>query len=215
MKPILKNWRTFLKENEDGPSYHIYCDMDGVLVDFQTAVVDQINKDLKDDSLDGRRLIKLREKLANLNRDSITKGDLDKIDKSKRFKAAREYMYARFRNDEAFWASLPWFPGGQELWKYIGKYEPYILTAPMSGEGSRTGKQKWIENNLNPQPKKIFMSHEKYKWATTNGKPNILIDDFEINTIPWAKAGGIAILHTNLKKTIQELEEIMKNYTSV
>ena len=210
MRPILKNWRNFLKESNVDFPYQIYCDMDGVLVDFESAVVIQINKDLKDESLNGRLLIKLRKKLANLNRDSITKGDLDKIDKSKRLKDARAYMYARFRNDSDFWASLPWYPGGKELWNHISKFDPYILTAPMSGDGSKTGKQIWIENNLNPQPKKIFMSHEKYKWATTGGKPNLLIDDFETNTIPWTEAGGIPILHTDINDPLKKFESLLK-----
>ena len=77
-------------------------------------------------------------------------------------------------------------------------------------KGSEIGKQEWIDNNLvPPPPEKIFMHHEKYRWATTNGKPNILIDDFSKNTIPWEEAGGIAILHTSTAKTIRELEEIL------
>jgi hypothetical protein len=52
------------------------------------------------------------------------------------------------------------------------------------------------------------MSREKYKWAT-NGQPNVLIDDFISNTIPWENAGGIAILHTSAAETLEVLEELM------
>ena len=42
------------------------------------------------------------------------------------------------------------------------------------------------------------MSSEKYNWARLeNGEPNILIDDWSKNTVPWAKKGGIAIQHIN------------------
>ena len=39
--------------------YQIFCDMDGVLVDFEGAVVEQINKDLKDASVTGKKIKRL------------------------------------------------------------------------------------------------------------------------------------------------------------
>jgi len=43
----------------------------------------------------------------------------------------------------------------------------------MSGEGSKTGKDLWIQNNLFPAPEEVFKSHEKYNWAVDqDGKPN-------------------------------------------
>ena len=188
--------------------YQIYCDMDGVLVDFMSATIEQINKDLKDKSLVGKKIEKLRKDLAARGRHFITEKDLDKIDKKNRLQSARKYMYFRFTNNEEFWANLPWMPDGKELWEYISKLNPYILTTPLKDKASKKGKIRWIEENLFPKPKKILMSHEKYKWATNRGCPNILIDDFNINTIPWDKHGGISILHTNTKDTIGELEKI-------
>ena len=211
MKLLFENWREYLNEENGVFPYQIYCDMDGVLVDFMGGTLAQINKDLKDKTITGKSIDKLRKKLAELGRDEIITQDLDKMDKEKRLQVARNYMYRRFENDEKFWAELPWAEGGEELWSYISKFDPYILTAPMKGEGSKRGKELWVKENLNPikSPKKIFMSHEKYNWAVVDGKPNILIDDFEINTIPWEKHGGIAILHTNTSDTIQELEELL------
>ena len=76
------------------------------------------------------------------------------------------------------------------------------------GEGSQTGKRMWIKKNLNPSPEKVFISHEKYEWAMTDGRPNVLIDDFSTNTEPWLIAGGFAILHTNFNDTKAGLEYI-------
>jgi len=209
MKILFENWRKFLKENEEAGEgafpYQIYCDMDGVLVDFVGGAIEQINIDIKNKNITDKKMNKLRHALSQLDRDSITSEDLDKMDKENRLQAARNYMYKRFEDNEDFWASLPWAEGGKELWSYISKYDPYILTAPMSGEGSKRGKRMWIKNNLQPAPKKIFMSHEKYKWA---GPTNILIDDFKINTIPWHDNKGIAILHTSTKETKKELKAL-------
>ena len=207
MKLLFENWRKYLKENEEGDfPYQIYCDMDGVLVDFESGAIEQINIDIKNKNITDKGMNKLRQALSQLGRDSITSQDLDKMDKKNSLQAARKYMYRRFEDNEDFWANLPWAEGGKELWNYISKYSPYILTAPMQGEGSKRGKRTWIEKNLQPQPEKIFMSHEKYNWA---GPTNILIDDFSINTIPWEESGGIAILHTSTKKTITSLGELI------
>ena len=210
MQLLLENWRKYLKEENGVFPYQIYCDMDGVLVDFEAGAIEQINKDLKDETITDKSMNKLRKTLAKLGRDKVIHLDLDKMDKENRLQAARNYMYRRLEDDEKFWADLPWAEGGKELWTYISKYNPYILTAPMKGEGSKTGKEIWIQNNLNPAPEKVFMSHKKDNWATTeDGKPNILIDDFIINTIPWEEAGGIAILHTNTDDTIYKLEALL------
>ena len=102
--------------------YQIFCDMDGVLVDFEGAVVEQINKDLKDASVTGKKIKRLRDDLYRLDRDFITKEDLDKINKEKRLRSARKYMYYRCSNDEDLWANLPWTKDGKELWEEISKY---------------------------------------------------------------------------------------------
>ena len=212
MNCLFENWRRYLNEQAKEQTYQIYCDMDGVLVDFETAAIQQINQDLGDKTILGKKLNKLRQKLSELGRDFITIKDLHKMDKENRLQAARNYMYSRFENDEEFWANLPWMPGGKELWNYLSKFNPNILTAPMQGQGSKSGKQRWIENNLSPAPKDIFMSHEKYNWATDeSGNPNVLIDDFITNTIPWEEAGGQAILHTSVNDTVQKLKSLINN----
>ena len=57
MKLLLENWREYLKEEQEFP-YQIYCDMDGVLVDFIKGVVEQMNKDIKDSSIQTKEMIK-------------------------------------------------------------------------------------------------------------------------------------------------------------
>jgi hypothetical protein len=193
---MLKQWRTFLKE-ESNKLPQIYCDMDGVLVDFELGVVNQINIDIKDGSIPDRspagRLTdmgRLRKVLKASGRELQI--DISDIRKGGDVKAARSYMYDRFGNDVEFWANLPPMEGGAELWNFISPYRPHILTSPME-EGSQLGKRQWLQKNLNPQPNEVFMSHNKWKWATTDDKPNVLIDDWDKNLVPWAENGGIAI----------------------
>jgi len=193
MKLLLENWRKFLKEQEE--QYQIYCDMDGVLVDFVAGTVEYITQKLQAGEAE-----ELKEKI---DRDYVTEEDIHYSNPNKN-KHVREYMFKELKHNAEFWETLPWMPGGEELWNFISQFNPYILTAPM-GYGSEIGKQAWIDTHLQPPPSKVFMSHDKFKWAAPN---HILIDDFTKNTIPWDNEGGIAILHTDTNKTIEKLEEI-------
>ena len=197
MKLLLENWREYVKEQE-GQEYQIYCDMDGVLVDFVAGTVEHITKQLQAGEAE-----ELKEKIG---RDYITDEDIH-VNSPNRNNYVRDYMFKELNNHAEFWENLPWMPGGEELWNFISQFNPYILTAPM-GYGSEIGKQAWIDTHLQPSPSKVFMSHDKFKWAAAN---HILIDDFTKNTVPWDNEGGISILHTDASKTIEKLEEIGLN----
>ena len=49
MRLLLENWRKFIKEEEDSFPYQVYCDMDGVLVDFIKGTVNYITNKLQSD----------------------------------------------------------------------------------------------------------------------------------------------------------------------
>ena len=48
----------------------------------------------------------------------------------------------------------------------------------------------------------------KREYATTNGQPNVLIDDHIKNIKEWQAAGGIGILHQGAISTIQKLKKM-------
>ena len=159
--------------------YKIYCDMDGVLVDFEKGVIDKMNEELGSDN---PKLPKYANKvIEQLGRNYITRDDIKKYSPGKS-KAATNYMYALVHDDEDFWSNLPWQPGGKRLWAYIRQYDPDILTSPMDKGGkneSLSGKLTWVKNNLGLSPEKVNFAHDKWKFAVSDdGEPNILIDDF-------------------------------------
>ena len=112
-----------------------------------------------------------------------------------------------------FWLNLECLPGARDLWKLVDKYDAHILSSlAYSDASSGPGKLAWLEKNIGlTDPARIhLMSKRSHKqnYATVNGVPNILIDDFEKNVNEWKEAGGTAILHSCAAETIKLLHEL-------
>jgi len=177
-----------LNENVDS-KYVIYCDMDGVLCDF----------DLGYKELTGISTAEANTKGKTYFWELFRKG--------------------AGKNEKSFWSNLPWQPGGQELWKAISPYTPNILSSPaidfslppdqqLSPEYNQAiqGKKEWISKNLTNVGKEIFVP--AVKKATFAAPNHILIDDLEKNITAWEVNGGIGILHKNLPDTLKKLETL-------
>ena len=151
-------------------NYKIYCDMDGVLVDFDKGY----------------------EKLTGINIRGTHTNDTTFWDPIN-------------RAGYDFWRNLEWMLDGKELWDYIKKYEPELLSAPSRQPESRVAKHDWVKEHLPGVTLNLRSAKHKKDFASPN---HILIDDRVDNINSWIDAGGIGILHKNTEKTISELNKI-------
>ena len=102
-------------------------------------------------------------------------------------------------------------PGAERLYKRIAKYDPHILSAYSKRDNnSRRGKMKWLSRNTNFKRSKIHLvlRAQKKEYATTDSKPNVLIDDYMKNIKEWESSGGIGVHHTSVSKTLGELNRL-------
>lgn len=159
--------------------FQIYIDMDGVLVDFDKGVRDLLNNPS----------FKLGKKNAEQLWSAVSKMDPEDV--------------------KEVWASFDWAPGGKQLWNYVSKHDATVLSSP--GNQSRdlieAGKWEWIRRNMNPQPKKVILEPDKWKYASNC---NILIDDSQRKLVPWEEHGGPTIPYKagrdNYTKVIKKLQ---------
>jgi len=107
----------------------------------------------------------------------------------------------------SFWANLDWMSDGQQLWNYIKKYKPYLLSAPSMDPSSRVGKDAWVKMNMPNEYRKLLLYPRAQKVLFAN-EDKILIDDMEQTIREWKNAGGIGILHTSATETIKELKKL-------
>jgi 5'(3')-deoxyribonucleotidase len=160
------------------PKYTIFCDMDGVLVDFDKGYKDLTGVATHHANEQGKN------EFWNLFNTSLEE------------KGIPEYQY---------WVNLGWQPGGQELWNFIKPYKPYILTAPTYNPESREGKREWVQR-LDGM-KNIYFRPAKSK-SDFSGKNRILIDDRADTIDKWNAKEGIGILHTSAQSTIEKLKQL-------
>jgi len=98
-------------------------------------------------------------------------------------------------------------PDGKQLWSYVKKYKPNILSAPSQDPSSVVGKEAWLKINLKNQFKKAYFYNRANKKLFA-GENKILIDDMEQTINEWNEKGGIGILHTSAANTIKELKKL-------
>jgi phosphoglycolate phosphatase-like HAD superfamily hydrolase len=162
---------TSTKSNELKPK--IYCDMDGVLVDFDKQFTDSISP------WNPKKFIE--------------KNGLD------------EFWKEIDERGVGFWVGMNWMEDGKELFEFItSNFEVELLSSPSRSETSRLGKRLWVRNHKLGVKLNLAYSHNKQKYAAPN---HILIDDRKDLIEEWESQGGIGILHTSTKNTIECLRK--------
>ncbi len=126
-----------LKEIVDN-KFTLYCDLDGVLVDF----------------------VKGFSKISNDPKIKYPKKYEEKY-------GTRVFWELIKSQGTDFWKNLEWMPNGKQLWKYIRYKNPIIMSTPAMGfKPSYDGKKEWVYNNLGNY--KIILTDKKYKYSNKN-----------------------------------------------
>jgi 5'(3')-deoxyribonucleotidase len=135
--------------------------------------------------------------------DAAVGGNFVKMDADERWN--------RINQTKGFWENLGWKPNAKRLHDFIIRYNPHVLSAHTGRDPtSKVGKMKWLKKNASFKRANIHLvlRSQKKSYATTDEKPNVLIDDYDKNIREWQAAGGIGIHHTDVGKTISELKRL-------
>lgn len=189
MLSLARITKLIIKEQQQ--KYQLFCDLDGVLVDFKNGLEKYLN---------AKQIPK--EVTDELGKSHISIKDFE----NRQNKKTRKFSYRTIKqNDEEFWTSLTWTKDGQRLWNYIKKHDPMILSAPV---GESRGKIIWVKTHIGLPENKIILEKNKEKYAKYNGKTGILIDDTPEKLTPFKEAGGIPIHHISTETTINLLKKM-------
>jgi len=172
---------------------HLYLDMDGVQADFFTAWAQWHNRKFGMSHVERYKDIGSKEQreqsIAELN------------------KEGPEFI-------EEFFATLPVLPSCSALLDFLhtNNIEFTVLSAPLRGnhEASIKGKRRWLDQHNPGSSGTAIFTGTKEKYAVTQGRPNVLVDDYKKYISSWTAKGGIAVLHrdNNLSATLDQLKRI-------
>lgn len=148
---------------------HLYLDMDGVQCDFFGRWAE----------------------LHNVHHYKAIPHFEKAIDELASSKASRVYD---------FFKDLEPLPGGLKIVNWINYYNiPYtVLSAPLRGPhagASVRGKKAWLDTWYPGSSSTALFTPDKHQYAVSDGRPNVLVDDYGKYLDAWQNAGGIAIKH--------------------
>lgn len=183
-------------------SYQLFCDMDGVLVNFEGGVLAYMNEVFRPAVENPEhRLHELAIACAEevggpdvlLREEHIEQGLVD--DGLPSNVHARAFMKSLIGDDKEMWSNLEWELNGKVIWDAIkGVPGLQILSAPME-EGSRLGKRVWCERELGMTGLDVILADSKAGWGYRDQVLGILIDDRDKYINEFRAAGGLAIKH--------------------
>ena len=176
--------RDLLEETDSKKMPHLYLDMDGVQADFFGAWANSHN-------------------VKNYKEIPDTEESINQLAAS-----GEDKVYNFFRD-------LAPLAGGNQIVNWLKQHNiPYtVLSAPLRGKyanNSVQAKKDWLDEFNPGTSQDAIFTQGKHKYAITNGKPNVLVDDYSKYLNAWQEAGGIAVKHedSNTAHTIHELEKI-------
>jgi hypothetical protein len=207
--------------NNNIDKYQLYCDLDGVIVDFEGGIIktgnqlvrmvdyQEFHEPINATDYENKyeyEFYKLIKKLYD--QDGSLKNQYTFKDFTGGNKAFRNLMYWYISKNKQWWIELDWAPTGEELWSYISPLSPKILTSPV-GPISAEGKRVWCKHNLGLSGGDVIVVDNKA--INTGDKIGILIDDREKSMAQIKSVGGIGILHTtgDFNSTKTELNRIL------
>ena len=193
-----------LTEDEQNPTkkFRLYCDMDGVLCNFDERFMQMLNN---------------RDFGGKQYRSEELKGIESPSDFESKMGAEEFWKFIDEICGKKFWSEMDWTPGGSNLWNVISQYNPTLLTSPSRNMISRIGKRAWAKTHLTPSPEGIIFKYSMNKQEqaiedVAKGLEPILIDDRRDIIDRWQDAGGIGIHHPKNGDPSQVISRIKKLY---
>lgn len=205
----------------------IFFDLDGVLADMEGGLrknpeIVQLRNDL--DTIISSKF-KNYEGLVDDDIKSKFKSELE-IDPNSPVKELKK-VFNKYTSKvfsiaakPGFYRNLPLMPGAKEMVLKAAELSgrlPHILSSPVGDENdinnpSVIEKRDWVKEHFGGMIDQVIITSDKGK--VVESKSDILIDDRPKYVEKFTSAGGTAILHTDYRKSILELQNLIPKLES-
>ena len=140
--------------------------------------------------------------------------ELNSVDHYHQMTKAQWESFLQDSDAYGLFTSLLPFPTANALLEMVrnmfGGYR--ILSSPLSFDkaGSIAGKREWLQTHIKVPADGWIFDHNKFNYAVQgDGTPNILIDDWSKNIVPWNERGGIGIKYQADENSLAELKQML------
>jgi 5'(3')-deoxyribonucleotidase len=258
VKLLLENWRKYLKEEggfgqgsapkgewykkqtivveEEKPKVNIFLDMDGVLVDFPSALKEYIKSVYSMDSQELHPGSKSsRAAFRKLQRMNLSPEEIDELYDRSEYnfqsgasydpdeKIMSDYVFKALLENKELWLTMNKLEGADTLVEtaFALADEVFVLTAHVD-QTSADAKKEWISQHF-PQidPAKVNVDQDKggrllqliSQGTVAENDLNILIDDRQKFLNSFIEAGGTGIQYNfeSPQNAIDELKAVIGN----
>jgi phosphoglycolate phosphatase-like HAD superfamily hydrolase len=172
-------------------NFRVYVDLDGVLADFSKGMTRALQTVLGDE---------FQHSEHKYNQDPHYRRIMWKsLDKYQR------------EHGKEMWYELDLMPDAHILWNFVKGFGPEILTATGQARyNAAEQKRRWVAEKLGSHIPVHTVEHSSHK-AQKACPRCILIDDNPKSINPWVEAGGIGILHSNARDSVEQLAQILSS----
>jgi len=235
MKLLLENWRKYLKEEEE-PKVNIFLDMDGVLVDFPSALKKYIKnvytaapEEVHPTSKSSRAVLR---KLQSMN---LSPEEIDELydrveikfqygeEYSPDEKNMSDYVFKALLDNKKLWLDMKKLDGADALVETaFGLADKVFILSAQVDEVSKEAKKDWIAGHFRDRDfAGVEISRDKgarllqliSQGAVAENDLNILLDDRQKFLDSFRGAGGTGIQYNfeSPGEAIEELKAVIGN----
>lgn len=119
-------------------------------------------------------------------------------------------MWENIRRHGRFYRDMPPMSDALELWTAVAYLRPTILTGVSYAEvpEAEQHKREWLAEHLGADVPIICC---KSRDKRLHGRPgDVLVDDWSLYQPLWVEMGGIFVLHTSARDSVEQVRQLWK-----
>jgi 5'-nucleotidase len=117
-------------------------------------------------------------------------------------------LWSKVSKHPTFWEDMPLKDGALDLWSFVSRHSPTVLTGCPTSDWDRSvaHKRAWWKRHFDHEQVITCMSRDKADHMHNKG--DVLVDDMIKNIQRWENSGGVGVLYVSHDQAIADLKTL-------